>query len=49
VKSAIDRQANAMAGRGSGQRRDFSREELDRIEADFDGVVARAIAEVFGG
>jgi hypothetical protein len=49
VKSAIDRQANAMTGRGSGQRREVSREELDRIEADFDGVVARAVAEVFGG
>jgi superfamily II DNA or RNA helicase len=49
VKSAIDRQANARTGRGSGQRRDFSREELDLIEADFDGAAARAVAEVFGG
>jgi superfamily II DNA or RNA helicase len=49
LKSAIDRQANALVGRGSGQRHEFSRDELDRIEADFDGVVARAVAEVFGG
>jgi hypothetical protein len=49
VKSAIDRQANAMAGRGPRQRREFSRDELDRIEADFDGLVARAVEEVFGG
>jgi superfamily II DNA or RNA helicase len=49
LKSAIDRQANAVVGRGPGQRREFSRDELERIEADFDGLVARAVAEVFGG
>jgi superfamily II DNA or RNA helicase len=49
VKSAIDRQANAMVGRRSRQRHEFSHDELDQVEADFDGVVARAVAEVFGG
>jgi superfamily II DNA or RNA helicase len=49
IKSAIDRQANALVGRTSRQRHEFSRDELDRIEANFDGVVARAVAEVFGG
>lgn len=49
LKSAIDRQANALVGRGPGQRHEFSREELDQIEADFDNVIVRAVGEVFGG
>jgi hypothetical protein len=49
LKSAIDRQADELVGRGPRRRHEFSRDELDRIEADFDGVVARAVAEVFGG
>jgi superfamily II DNA or RNA helicase len=49
LKSAIDRQANAIVGRGPRQRREFSRDELERIEADFDGLIARTVADVFGG
>jgi hypothetical protein len=49
LKSAIDRQANGLVGRGSRLRHEFSRDELDRIEADFDGVVNGPVAEVFGG
>lgn len=49
MKAAIDRQANSLVGRGARQRQEFSREELERINGDFDGIVARAIAEIFGG
>ncbi len=49
LKSAIDRQVNALVGRTSGTRSEFSRDQLSQIEADFDGIIARAIAEVFGG
>lgn len=48
-KAAIDRQANALVRRGSGERHEFSQDDLDQIEGDFDGIVARATAEVFGG
>lgn len=48
LKGALDRQANATAGRGTGQRSEFSRQQLEAIEADFDAIVARAIAEVIG-
>lgn len=49
MKSAIDRQVNAHVGRGSGERRDFSRTELDSVEGAFPEIVSRAIAEVFDG
>jgi hypothetical protein len=48
LKGALDRQANAAAGRGTGQRSEFSRQQLEAIEADFDAIVARAVAEVIG-
>lgn len=46
LKGALDRQANATVGLGTGQRSEFSRQQLDAIESDFDGIVARAIADV---
>jgi superfamily II DNA or RNA helicase len=49
LKSAIDRHANTLVGRGPRQRHEFSREELERVEADFEGIVSRAVAEVLGG
>lgn len=49
LKAAIDREVNTLVGRGSGQRHEFSREELERIDADFTGIVARATQGVFGG
>ncbi|APR36675.1 DEAD/DEAH box helicase [Paraburkholderia sp. SOS3] len=49
LKSAIDRQVNAVAGRAAGQRSEFVREELDRVDAGFDAIVAAATHEVFGG
>ncbi len=49
LKAAIDRQVNAAVGRTSRQRHEFTRPELDQIEADFSNIVALAIREVFNG
>lgn len=49
VKAAIDRQVNATAGRTSRQRHEFTRAELDQIEAGFANIVAAAEREVFDG
>lgn len=49
MKAAIDRQVNALAGRGPGQRNEFSRDELDRIDMGFDNILAAATREVFDG
>ena len=42
LKAAIDRQVNAAVGRQSGERREFTRPELDQIERDFAGIVELA-------
>lgn len=49
LKSAIDRRVNAAVGRSAGQRHEFSRADLDTIEAGFDSLVAAAVEEVFRG
>ena len=49
LKAAIDRKVNAAVGRASGQRHDFSRTELDKIEAGFTEFVDAAVLEVFNG
>ena len=49
LKSAIDRRVNALVGRSTGQRSEFVREELDRIDAAFDRLVEEAEREVFHG
>ncbi len=48
LKAAIDRQVNAAVGRQSRERGEFTRTELDQIERDFAGIVARAVQEVLG-
>lgn len=48
LKSAIDRQVNAAAGRQTRERHEFTRPELERIDGDFPGILARAVEEVFG-
>ncbi len=48
LKSAIDRSVATFIGRGTGERSEYNREELDRIDSDFSGIVARATEEVFG-
>lgn len=49
VKAAIDRQVNTAVDRTSGQRHEFSRAELDQIDAGFTEIVKAAIREVFNG
>lgn len=49
LKTAIDRKVNATVGRTSRQRHDFSRAELDQIDAEFRNIVATAVREVFNG
>ena len=47
LKAAIDRQVNGAIGRGTGQRHEFSRDELDRIDAAFSAILRAAVQEVF--
>ncbi|CAM4302592.1 DEAD/DEAH box helicase [Corallococcus exiguus] len=49
LKSAIDKKINAAVDRGTGQRGELSRIELERIESQFEDLVAAAINEVFNG
>ena len=49
MKSAIDRHVNAVAGRKTGERSEFTKPQLDQIEKDFDAIVKQAIQEVFNG
>ena len=48
IKTAIDRQVNAVVGHQSRERHEFTRPELDQIESDFPRIVERAVQEVFG-
>nr|VFK63822.1 MAG: Superfamily II DNA or RNA helicase [Candidatus Kentron sp. TUN] len=48
VKAAIDKQVNATVGKSTGNRHEFSRTELDTINARFPELVAAAEKEVFG-
>ena len=49
MKTAIDRQANAAVGRTAGERSEFSKPQLDQIEAEFSAILGRAVQEVFNG
>lgn len=49
LKSAIDRHVNVFVGRSSGQRHEFTRPQLDQINAEFANIVAAAVREVFDG
>lgn len=49
MKTAIDRQVNAVAGQGPGQRHEFSRAMLDQINEKFEDILAAAAMEVFDG
>lgn len=49
MKAAIDRRVNSVVGRGSGERHDFSRDELEQINQAFVDLVAAAINEVIDG
>lgn len=47
MKAAIDRQVNAAVGRKAGERRDFTRPQLDQINSEFAAIVQQAVREVF--
>lgn len=47
--AAINNQVNTFVGMGTGQRHEFSREMHERIDQGFDGILAAAVTEVFGG
>jgi len=47
LKSAIDRHVNAAVGHREGERRDFTRAELEQIEREFGAIVEQAVREVF--
>ncbi|MCB2156549.1 DEAD/DEAH box helicase family protein [bacterium] len=49
LKSAIDRKVNSAMGHSSGQRHEFSRDDLDRINLQFNEFVTEACEEVFNG
>jgi hypothetical protein len=47
LKSAIDRQIATLLGRGPGERHELVKSEPDRVDAEFESLVARAVEEVF--
>ena len=47
IKSAIDQQINALAGRGTKERHEFTREQLELAEQNFESIVEWAKREVF--
>jgi len=47
VKAAIDKQVNAAAGKGTNERHEFTRQEIDTINGNFAELVAAAEKEVF--
>lgn len=49
LKAAIDRQVNAVVGRTNRQRHEFTRPELDQIDASFSNLLVAAAREVFDG
>lgn len=49
LKSAIDRRVNASVGRGERERSEFTRAQLDQIDANFNRLVEEAEREVFSG
>ena len=49
LKAAIDQQVNAVVGRQSGERHEFTRPELDQIEHNFEGILERATREILDG
>ena len=47
IKSAIDRHINSEVGRGTRERKKFTRPQLDKVEKNFYVIVERALREVF--
>lgn len=49
LKAKIDKHVNKSVNRGTGERHNFSRQDLDAIESNFDSLVQSAVQEVFNG
>ncbi len=49
MKSAIDRIVNETIDRGAGERSEFTKPQLDKIDGQFTEIVTRAVAEVIDG
>ena len=49
LKSAIDKQVNALVGKGNGTRDEFTQAELNTINDKFDHIIALAQKDVFHG
>ena len=49
MMAAINRQVNALVGRGANERHEFVRADLERINTEFSNLVNSAVAEVFNG
>jgi hypothetical protein len=49
MKAAIDRLVNTVAERKTGERSEFTRPQLDQIDAQFGEILASAVEEVIGG
>ena len=49
LKAAIDRRVNASVGMQEGERSEFSRAQLDEINANYARLVEEATQEVFSG
>lgn len=48
LKSAIDKQISTHLGRGTGERKDLSQAEYDRVDAVFAVLIDAAVQQVFG-
>jgi superfamily II DNA or RNA helicase len=49
LKSTIDKHVNQAVGKSQGERHEFVKSELDKINESFSDLVAAAVKEVFGG
>jgi superfamily II DNA or RNA helicase len=49
LKAAIDRRINELVGRNSGERSEFSRQQLDLIDGQFDDLVRQIVQQVING
>jgi len=49
MKTTLDKHANKFVGRKENERSEFSRDDLERIEANFAAIEAAAIGEIFDG
>ncbi len=49
LKAAIDRQVNTAVGRKSGERHEFTRDELEQIDEEFPAILERVVNEMFYG